>query len=439
MADGPPHTESERMITAACIFIPSTGPDPLARLGGVSLLKRAILSAQRAGAKTCYLVMDARPEEHPHRQEALQRDLYGDKRLTTHLVWTRPTDGPQPVRALTSGHCLYYSLATLFSPALAFDLDRAVEPGETVRVQTGTGTDALILGPQPDATFGLPVWETALLAGTPAHTAQPQAPLRTLPASSHLLYQLTDSTSLHHAESALLASLDNPKDGFVDTHLNRKLSRPLTQLFLRTTLTPNQITLLSCLIGLCGAMYFFQAGYWGPVFGVLLLQVSAVVDCCDGEVARMKFLESPLGAWLDITLDTVVHLATFAGLGFAVWAQGGTQSPFFLGGLLVGGTVLSFACVVVAERVARPDAHPQTWQDTLLRRMVSGLASRDYSLLIFICAVFQKLSWFLWTAAIGVHVFWITLAVLLYHIRRFRRAAHCPPRSTLHRRASRLP
>ncbi len=421
------------MITAACIFIPSTGPDPLALLGGVSLLKRAILSAQRVGAKICYLVMDARPEEHPHWQEALQRDLSGDKRLTTQVVWTRLTDGssPQPagVQALTSGHCLYYSLATLFSPALAFDLGRSAEPGETVSVQTGTGADALVLGPQPDATFGPPAWETL----------QARAQLRTLPASSHLLYQLTDSTCLHHAESELLASLDNPKDGFVDTYLNRKLSRPLTQLFLRTALTPNQITLLSCLIGLFGAACFFQAGYWGPVFGALLLQLSAIIDCCDGEVARMKFLESRLGAWLDITLDTVVHLATFAGLGFAVWTQGGTQSPFFLGGLLVGGTVLSFACVVAAERVTMPDPHRQTWQDTLLRRMVSGLASRDYSLLIFMCAVFQKLSWFLWSAAIGVQVFWMTLAVLLYHLRRVKRATHFPTRSPLHRSASRLP
>ena len=191
-------------------------------------------------------------------------------------------------------------------------------------------------------------------------------------------------------ESKLLASLDNPKDGFVDTHLNRKLSRPLTQLFLRTPLTPNQITLLSCLIGLFGAASFFQAGYWGPVFGALLLQLSAVVDCCDGEVARMKFLESPLGAWLDITLDTVVHLATFAGLVSQCGHKAEHSRHFFLEVLLVGGTVLSFACVVMAERVAKPDTHRRTWQDTLLRRMVSGLASRDYSLLIFICAVFQN-------------------------------------------------
>jgi len=430
------------MITTACIFIPATGPDPLALLGGVSLLKRAILSAQRVGAKTCYLVMDARSEAQPARREELQRDLSGDKRLTTQVVWMQPADDPStqpaPAQTVPEGYCLYYSLATLFSPTLAFDLDRTAQPDETVSVETGDGMSALVLGSQPDAAFGLPVQETVARAGTTALAVQPQTPLRIVSDSPHLLYQLTDSTSLRRAESVLLASLDNPKDGLVDTYLNRKLSRSLTYLFLRTALTPNQITLLSCLIGLFGAACFFQADYWGPVFGALLLQFSAVLDCCDGEVARMKFLESRLGAWLDITLDTIVHIATFVGLGFAVWAQGGTQAPFVLVGLMVGGIVLSFACVVVADRTVVPGPYQQTWQARLLHRMVFGLASRDYSLLIFLCAVFQQLSWFLWAAAIGVQVFWLTVTVLLYQVRRFKRAAHCPTRGPLQRSSSRL-
>lgn len=428
------------MITTACIFIPVTGPDPLALLGGLSLLKRAILSAQHAGAKTCYLIMDARSGVQPARQEELQRTLSGDKRLTTQIVWTQTPDAqPGPVRTVTNGRCLYYSLATLFSPALVFDLDRAAQPGETLSVETGDGTSALVLGPQPDVDLGLPVQETTVRAGTTALAAHPQTPLRSVPASPHLLYQLTDSTALRHAESVLLASLDNLKDGLVDTYLNRKFSRSLTHFLLRTALTPNHITVLSCLIGLFGATCFFQAGYWGPVFGALFLQLSAVLDCCDGEVARMKFLESRLGAWLDITLDTVVHIATFVGLGFAVWTQGGTQAPFVLVGLMVGGIVLSFACVVVADRTVVPTVYQQTWQARLLHRMVCGLASRDYSLLIFLCAVFQQLSWFLWAAAVGVQVFWLTVTVLLYHVRRFKRATHCPTRASVQDSASRLP
>ena len=101
--------------------------------------------------------------------------------------------------------------------------------------------------------------------------------------------------------------------------------------------------------------------------------------------------------------------------------------------------MLSFACVVVADRMVVPTVYQQTWQARLLHRMVFGLASRDYSLLIFLCAVFQQLSWFLWAAAIGVQVFWLTVAVLLYHFRRLKRATHCPTRAPVQGPASRLP
>ena len=239
-------------------------------------------------------------------------------------------------------------------------------------------------------------------------------------------------------EDILLRSLENPRDGFVDTYLNRTLSRSLTRLFLRTSLNPNQITLLSCLIGLLGAAFFFQAGYWGFVLGALLLQLSAIVDCVDGEVARMKFLESPFGAWLDITLDTVVHIATFLGLGFAVWTQGEIQSALFLGGLLAAGTVFSFPCVLIAQKTDTFEDQSTTWQDQLLQKMVAGLVSRDYSIFILAAAIFQKLAWFLWVAAIGVHVFWITLVVLLLQTGRLKRAIRLLPVSFLQRSLSRF-
>ena len=435
------------MITSACIYIPSTGPAPLAVLGGLSLLKRAVLTAQRAGATMCYLATAFEPAEKHLRQAELQRDLDGDKRLNIQIIWVQPGDALSPQQSCSQTaapqRCLYYALTTLFSPHIARELDQAAQPSETVGIKVDSDVHALVLGPLPGAGCEPLIAEAALTAVSSGSATESQIPIRTIPDSGPALCQLTDATDLHRAESALLSSLDNPKDGFVDTYLNRKLSRPLTQLLLRTPLSPNQITLLSCLIGLFGATYFFQAGYWGPILGALLLQFSAIVDCCDGEVARMKFLESPLGAWLDISLDTVVHIATFAGLGFAVWAQGGTSSPFLLGGLLIGGTILSFACVVVAERTPVPDAQQQTWQNMLLHRLVSGLASRDYSLLILVCAVLQQLAWFLWIAAVGVHVFWLTLALLLYytrqHSRQLKRAAHFSARSSIQQSVPRLP
>ncbi len=113
----------------------------------------------------------------------------------------------------------------------------------------------------------------------------------------------------------------------------------------------------SCSIGLIGAACFWGGGYAWPILGGLLLQFSAVVDCIDGEVARVKFLESPFGAWLDITLDTVVHIAIFLGVGIAVWKQGGGTSAPLFGGALAVGAALSFPFVTMAEKTEEQGKH----------------------------------------------------------------------------------
>lgn len=183
---------------------------------------------------------------------------------------------------------------------------------------------------------------------------------------------------------------------------------------LRTPLTPNHVTLLSCAIGLLGAACFWGGGYAWPIVGGLLLQFSAVVDCVDGEVARVKFLESPLGAWLDITLDTLVHIAIFVGVGIAVWKQGGATYAPLLGGALAVGAAICFPFVTMAEKTEEQGKQQGGWENAIIQNMIEGLTSRDYSIIILLCALVQKLAWFLWSAAIGVQVFWCILAVLLH-------------------------
>ena len=420
------------MITAACILIPVTHQiSPLTSVGGVSLLKRALLTAQRAGAQTCYILTQGDTDT-----TQLQEELKDEKRLTTQVLWTRLADIPTALSTAAHEHCLYFSLHTLFQPSLAQELDRTAKSGETWGVKAQNGTYALFLGPRDGSALRLAARIQAA-KGSAKETGSAEK-IAEFSAASHSVYKLSSSDSVQMGEDILLRSLQNPRDGFVDTYLNRTLSRSLTRPFLRTSLSPNQITLLSCLIGLLGAACFFQAGYWGFVLGALLLQLSAIVDCVDGEVARMKFLESPFGAWLDITLDTIVHIATFLGLGFAVWTQGEIQSALFLGGLLAAGTVFSFPCVLIAQKTDTFEDQSTTWQDQLLQKMVAGLVSRDYSIFILAAAIFQKLAWFLWVAAIGVHVFWITLVVLLLQTGRLKRAIRLLPVSFLQRSLSRF-
>lgn len=399
------------LVNAAVI---STGgvaaPSPLTRFGGLSLLKRALLTAQRAGARVCYVL--AKNEE----VEALQNSLANDPRLTADVVWVTPRN-PLPANLPPdTGHCLVFSCETLFRPALVQDVGREGKDGWQVR--GGPNDASLAVVPLAQLSSLVATWTQE--GSLPAEQIE-QLPVRS--PGQHFLYRLTQQDDRGAVEKAFLLTLENPRDGLVDTYLNRRYSRLLTRLFLRTPLTPNQITIFSFLTGLLGASCFLLGSYGGSVLGALLLQFSTVLDCVDGEVARVKMLESPLGEWLDITLDTVVHIAIFLGVGVAVWKQDGLAAAPLLGGLLAAAAFISFPLVTRAEKTEDAGRARGGWEDVWIEKMVAGLTSRDYSLLVLLCALAGKLAWFLWAAAIGAQVFWVVLLVLLWKAGRLRRSS----------------
>jgi hypothetical protein len=106
-------------------------------------------------------------------------------------------------------------------------------------------------------------------------------------------------------------------DGLYSTFVVRRLAKPLTRLALRIGLSPNAITTLSFLIGLGAAAMFAVGGWWWTLAAALALQLSLIVDCVDGEVARSTRKFTALGAWLDASTDRVKEMLVYAGLAFA--------------------------------------------------------------------------------------------------------------------------
>ncbi len=103
-------------------------------------------------------------------------------------------------------------------------------------------------------------------------------------------------------------------DGFYSTFVVRRLSKPLTRLALRLGWSPNAITLISFAVGIGAAAAFALGDRWALVAGAVLLQLSLVIDCVDGEVARATRRFSALGAWLDASTDRVKEFLAYGGL-----------------------------------------------------------------------------------------------------------------------------
>ena len=398
------------MRTAAVIVVSGGGVSPFTRLGGLSLLQRAVLTAQKAGAATCYLVL-------AQDQEALQHELQNDPRVTSQVAWVRLNPGAMAAIEQES-FCLVFAVDTIFRYPLVQELSRQAAPGKSVTVADAAGVPLLALTdgsrvPEMCAELaqGKSLPETTVLASSDK--------IQTGSARGHFLRHLTAGSNLARVEHDLLLSLENPRDGQVDTYCNRKLSRLITPWLLRTPLSPNHITVLSCLIGIFGALCFLPGGYWGPVLGALLLQFSVVLDCCDGEVARVKFMESPFGDWLDNVCDTVVYIAIFLGMGVAVWRNGAAGHALTLAVILALGGSLAFLLVTLAEKTEETGNCRSGWEDMLVKKLLASLTTRDFTVLIVASALTGQLGWFLWGAAIGAHVFWLSLAWLLFRAGRF--------------------
>jgi phosphatidylglycerophosphate synthase len=222
---------------------------------------------------------------------------------------------------------------------------------------------------------------------------------------SHWYQRVRDAADVRAAEKKLFNSLKGEFEGFVDRFFNRKVSRRFTRIFLAAGLSPNAITILATLVGLVAAAGFGVGTYSAGIIAALLFQLAAVIDCCDGEVARLTFTESPFGAWLDIAMDNVVHMAIFAGIAvgsyLGVKGSDGAWVPLALGAAAVAGNGFSFWLVTRAQNIRSASGWKTPVQAAWADFVLKHVASRDFSVIVLIFAVLGKLEWFLWIAAIG--------------------------------------
>jgi phosphatidylglycerophosphate synthase len=108
----------------------------------------------------------------------------------------------------------------------------------------------------------------------------------------------------------------------------RKLSIRFTWLLLHSRLSANQVTVLAIGVGMGGAMLLAWSDFWPLLLGVLLLQLSFVLDFSDGEIARYhahagRTTTNAGGAFLDWIGHYYVPATMIAALAYGVFAVNG--------------------------------------------------------------------------------------------------------------------
>jgi phosphatidylserine synthase len=119
-----------------------------------------------------------------------------------------------------------------------------------------------------------------------------------------------------------LKMANRANDGFFSVFVLRKFSKLFTWAAVRLKMTPNQVTIISFAIGLLSAYAFSRGTFWTIFTGAVLLQLSIIVDCVDGELARYTRQFSALGAWLDAITDRIKEYLVFFALAYGAAKNG---------------------------------------------------------------------------------------------------------------------
>lgn len=187
---------------------------------------------------------------------------------------------------------------------------------------------------------------------------------------------------------------------------NRRIARALAPAIARTPLTPNQITVLSMLAGILAAYHMARGSRAGMLFGALCLQISYILDDCDGEIARLKSMQSDFGMWLDYVADLVVDFALWIGLTLGAVAQNVPSGVWALTFLACAGSVMNFLRVVrQRETVGRGQSRAKG----VFSSAVATLGDDgDPSLLVWAVALAGYPGWLLFFGALYINFLWVT-------------------------------
>jgi 1L-myo-inositol 1-phosphate cytidylyltransferase / CDP-L-myo-inositol myo-inositolphosphotransferase len=219
-------------------------------------------------------------------------------------------------------------------------------------------------------------------------------------------------TDVRAAERRLRLSLVKDTDGFMARHVERPISLQISRRLAGTAITPNQMSLISIAVGICGGPFFLSSRPLMQTIGALLFLAHSILDGCDGELARLKFQQSRWGGVLDFWGDNVVHTVIFGCMAIGWSLSAAAIWPLWLGAAAVLGT-LGSAGFVYWRLMRLKDGGDTLFTSVSdaperpLTRLLDSASRRDFIYLVILLALFGRSNWFLALAGIGAPIYFL--------------------------------
>ena len=118
-------------------------------------------------------------------------------------------------------------------------------------------------------------------------------------------------------------------DDPIDVFIYDPIAIRLTYLFIRLGWSPNAVTIMSMIFGIGGSVLLVPKKVPVNLLGIASVLFAAILDCCDGQIARLTHSSSQLGRVLDGCVDMVNYLAIYVALGFRLMGETVSVTPTF--------------------------------------------------------------------------------------------------------------
>lgn len=209
------------------------------------------------------------------------------------------------------------------------------------------------------------------------------------------------------------------KDNFWIRRVTRPFSAVVVYFLKDTRITPNQISFLSVACAVVGALVLiFRRSYPGLLTGVAVFQIAFILDCADGQLARLRGADNDLGMYVDFLTDELRAYIFFGSVALRLFLQ--SDRIYFL---VIGitGMFLLAAGISLTTFIRRREYGGSGGREEAAAKGIAAVAYGvgkfviHYPSYVVYLAVINRIEiyFFFYTAACAVHVCRTGLSVVL--------------------------
>jgi len=330
------------IVVAAGIGIEDTDLSTYGNIefGALPQIKRLVITAQRAGISRFTIIT-----EDP--DSPLKDLLAHDKRIESSITWTTTQEN---IAFEDIPYLIIQSNLLTTPQALSDFIDQETEKAE-IYILTDTSNDLWVktnkdqveeMAPNGGKAVGAFIASGEMLK---AYFADSKSLYNMIPelinegrakyrkfSGKYWMRLNEDPNTAKNAEDLIFNYVGKTATGWISININSKFSLPTSRQLIKTPLTPNMISIGINIIGsFCGL--FYALGH--PVIGALFMHIATVLDRCDGEVARVKLMETKKGQWVDTVSDQFTVLSFLIGVPLGYYLISHKPIALILGGINV--------------------------------------------------------------------------------------------------------